>query len=90
MPGGVQEAANAILGERNTLFDDVVKNLENNKELHDFIHSLLIEGDAKRYVINDPVIDAGVRYGFLSNAGGRVAVSNRIFELLMTDYFITL
>jgi len=86
---GVQEAVKIMLAESNTLFDDVFKNLENNEELYDFVHSLLIEGDVKRYIINDPVIGLGVRYGFFGNAGGKVAISNRIFELLITDYFIS-
>ena len=86
---GVREAVKAMLTENNTLFDDVFKNLENSRELCDFIHSILIEGETRRYVIHDPIIAAGARYGFFSNADGRVAVSNRIFELLMTDYFIS-
>jgi len=86
---GVREAVKIMLAEKNTLFDDVFKNLENSRELYGFIYSLLIEGEAKRYIINDPVIDTGVRYGFFANRDGRVVVSNRIFELLMTDYFIS-
>ena len=86
---GIQEAVKALLSESNTLFDDVFKNLENSKELHDLIYSLLIEGDAKRYVIHDPVIGIGVRYGFFRDRDGRVAISNKIFEVLMADYFIS-
>ncbi|MCL2125565.1 MAG: AAA-like domain-containing protein [Oscillospiraceae bacterium] len=87
--GGVQDAVKVLLFEKNTLFDDVFMNIENSRELYDFIYSLLIEGDQKRYTIHDPVIDAGVRYGFLCNKGGEVAVSNKIFELLMVEYYIS-
>ena len=86
---GVQDAVKIMLTENNTLFDDVFKNLENVRELHDFIYSLLINGEARRYIIHDPIIAAGVRHGFFRNKDGRVAVSNRIFELLMADYFIS-
>ena len=88
-PDGVREAVKIIRTEKTTLSDDMIKNLENSAELHGFTHSLLIEGETKRYIIHDPVIESGVRYGFFSNAGGTVAISNRIFELLMADYFIS-
>ena len=86
---GVQEAVKIMLAENNTLFDDVFKNLENSRELYDFVHSLLIEGEAKHFIIHDPMIAAGVRYGFFRDMDGRVAISNRIFELLMADYFMS-
>jgi hypothetical protein len=53
---------------------------------------LLILGNYKPYVIYDPIVSTGVRYGFfkkLSNGSDRVAISNKIFELLMTDYYIS-
>ena len=86
---GVQGAVKILLEEKNTLFDDVFKNLENNRELYDFIYRLLIEGETMRYTIHNPIIDTGLRYGFLSNKNGRISVSNRIFETLMTDYFVS-
>jgi len=86
---GVQDAVKIMLTENNTLFDDVFKNLENSRELYDFIHALLIEGEVKHFFIHNPIVAEGVRYGFFRNTDGRVAISNRIFELLMTDYFIS-
>ena len=86
---GVKDAVKIMLTEKNTLFDDVFKNLENSKELYDFIHSLLIEGADKRFVIHDPVIATGERYGFFSSRDGNVAISNKIFEILMTEYYIS-
>ena len=85
---GVQSAIKLILVETNTLFDDVIKNLENSKELSDYIYELLILGRASSFVVYDSVVSIGVRYGFFRNVNGRVAISNRIFELLMTDYFM--
>jgi len=86
---GIKEAVKNILAENNTLFDDLFKNLENSRELYDFIHSLLIEGEVMPFAIHDPIIGAGARYGFLSNKDCRVVISNRIFEILITDYFIS-
>jgi len=86
---GVQKAVKILLEEKNTLFDDMFKNLENDKKLYDYIYELLIMGDYKPYVIYDPIVNVGDRYGFFKkNGNGGVAISNRIFELLMTDYYI--
>ena len=89
---GVKKAVNTMLAESNTLFDDVFKNLENDKELHDYIYDLLILGNFKPYIIYNSIVSTGVRYGFFkkaANGSDRVAVSNKIFELLMTDYYIS-
>jgi hypothetical protein len=88
---GVQKAIKILLSETNMLFDDVFKNLENDKELYSYIYDLLILGDFKPYEIYDPIVSTGARYGFfkkLSNGNDRVAISNKIFELRMTDYYI--
>jgi len=88
---GIRNAVQILIGEKNTLFDDISKNLGNNKELSDFIYELLILGESKPYVIHDSIISTGVQYGLFRKAegNGKVAVSNKIFEALMTDYFIS-
>ena len=86
---GVQEAVKTILDEKNTLFDDIYKNLENNRELYDFLYGLLVAGDGNGFNIYNPVIDLGHTYGFLERGeNNKAVVSNRVFEILMIDYFI--
>ena len=88
---GVREAMKILLAEHNTLFDDLFKNLENNSELRNYIYELLILGESKPYMIYDPIVATGARYGFFSKKGNgndRVIISNKVFELLMTDYYI--
>jgi hypothetical protein len=86
---GVLNATNIILREENLLFDDLAKNLENSRELYDFIYSLLIVGERKSFIIDDPIIRLGSMYGYISNNSGYAAVSNKIFEIRMTNYFIS-
>ncbi len=86
---GVQEAVKLLLLEKNTLFDDINKNLENNEMLYQFIYDLLILGESKSYQIDNPLIDLGVTYGFFKNNNGRVAISNQIFEIRILNYFIS-
>ena len=87
--GGIQRAVKILLEEKNTLFDDIFKNLENNKTLYDFIYDLLILGARKSFTISNPIIDLGHMYGFLEKRDGKVAIANKIFELLMTEHFIS-
>jgi hypothetical protein len=87
---GIQKAVNIIVKEVSTLFEDVFKNLRNDKDLHDYVYGLLILGEMQPFVIHDPTVANGVRYGFFKSVDGRVAISNKIFELAMTDYFISI
>ena len=86
---GVQKAVKYIVNIANTLFGDVFKNLRNDTELHDYIYGLLIKGTMQPFVIHDPVVAAGVRYGYFKDVAGSVAISNKIFELAMTEYFMS-
>ena len=89
-PQGVQEAVKIVLDEKNTLFDDIQKNLESNEELRDFLYGLLVTGDGNGFNIYNPIIDLGHTYGFLKRGERRqTVVSNKIFEILMYDYFIS-
>jgi len=87
---GVQEAVKIILDEKNTLFDDIYKNLENNRDLYDFLYGLLVTGEGNGFNFYNPVIDLGYTYGFLERGDrNQTVVTNRIFEILMYDYFIS-
>lgn len=88
--GGIQSAVKAITNERSVLYDDMFKNLENNKAIYDFMYSLLIVGDKKRLSIFDPIVERCSMYGFITvDSQGRISVSNKVFEMIMTDYFIS-
>ena len=87
---GVHEAVQSILSENNTLFDDMIKNMENNGGLYDFLYDLLFIG--KEYVINadNPIMALALMYGYIKKGeGSKVNVANRIFELRMYNYFVS-
>jgi len=96
---GVQNAINYILQEQNMLFDDLSKNLESNKELYDFMYDLLILGDRCPFNIDNPVIRLASMYGYIMRVNGNgqnpsigvgyAAVSNKIFEMRISNYFIS-
>ena len=87
---GVQEAVQIMLRESNTLFDDMIKNLENNKNLYDFLYSLLFIGSEYDFNVDDPIIGLGAMYGFLkANDCNKTTVANKVFEMRMYNYFVS-
>ncbi|MCL1918973.1 MAG: ATP-binding protein [Peptococcaceae bacterium] len=87
--GGIQQAVKVVLEEKNTLFDDIFKNLEAYSELYQLVYSVLILGEQRNYVIDDPFIELGVTFGFLKNNHGKVAIANKIFEVRMANYYVS-
>ena len=86
---GIQQAVNIIVHEQNTLFDDIYKNLENNRELYQLIYDILILGKNYSFKFGNPTIDLAAMFGIMQNKNGIAAVSNRIFETIIYDYFIS-
>ena len=70
-------AVKLLLDENNTLFDDLVKNIENNKELQNLIESIVIDGKIISFNLSNPIINLGVIFGILSKRDNKVSISNR-------------
>jgi hypothetical protein len=86
---GVREVVRYLIGqEKNTLFDDIFKNLEAYQDLYQYIYGLLFRGEEMPNAIDAPAIDWALMFGFVKNQGGRITVANRIFEIRITNYFI--
>lgn len=86
-PEYIDRAVKVILQESNTLFDDLIKNVENNEELREYIFDLIINGAEKTFNIHNPLINLGIVFGYFKNMDGRVRISNRIFEQMLYNYF---
>ena len=80
-------AVRDLLKERNTLFEDVIKNIRNNQEFSNLTEQLLLHGANVVYERNNPTIDLGVMFGILTEKDGQTVVSNVIFETLILNYF---
>ena len=85
---GVRSAVNILLREDNQLFRDMVINLENNKQLYDFMYAIIILRQRVSFTFDDPIMDMAHRYGYI-NFDNRYAVSvfNKIFETRVLYYF---
>ena len=83
-------AVKLLLDENNTLFDDLVKNIENNKELREYMFNLIMNGSGNRFNLLNPIINLGVMFGYFKNDNNTVVISNRIFSQVLYNYFSSL
>ena len=86
----IHKAIKLLLEENNTLFDDLIKNLENNEDLFEYIYSVLVLGIPKLFNISNPIISLGHMYGYLEKSKeGMVQVSNQILREYIYNYMIS-
>jgi hypothetical protein len=86
---GVFHAVRQILNEQNTLFDDMFKNMEMYPDLYQYIYDILIRGMKKYNSPYNPTLNLALMYGFLRVEDERVVIANKIFELLISIYFMS-
>lgn len=86
---GFLEADRMLIGEKNTLFESMVNKLYDFPELRDVVYSMLFTGREWPYNALDPVVGTAAMFGFVKNAGGVVAIANRIFENVFYNLFLT-
>lgn len=84
----VENAEKELLNNDNTLFDDMIKNMENNKELKQIVTKVLLEGKKFLCVKSDPAINMGMMFGILSEKENTVCISNIIFETYLYNHII--
>ena len=85
---GVSESVRRILATRNTLFDSLMGKVHDNPGLSSVLQKILFFGDRVVYNAYDlPTIDAEM-YGFVKDQDGALAITNRIFETLLYNFYI--
>jgi len=88
---GVQKAVKLILDENSTLFDDLMKKINENQELSDLLFDLTVGKIKYSYNPDAPAIKFGLMFGFLAkHENNGLQIHNRIFEIRITNYFITM
>ena len=86
---GVDEAVKMILSETgNTLFDSLTGKLTNYPDLKDKLRRILLRGETFAWLPYDEEQQQLFMYGFIRNNHNTVAVSNRMFEMLLYTHFI--
>ena len=84
---GILKAEKCLLGEKNTLFDDFTKKLDNFPKIYHMLYALLYQGKTLYYNINDHTVNLATMLGYIENNHGKLEVSNRIFETWLYNLF---
>ena len=82
----IEIAVQQLVTESNTNFDSLIKNLENNEELYNQVHSLVIDGEKLSFNIHNPTTNLGVMYGVFVRENGSIAIHNRIYNEVIVNY----
>ncbi|MBR3306378.1 MAG: AAA family ATPase [Lachnospiraceae bacterium] len=88
-PAGFQRAVKTILEEQNTLFDDLIKKLDQYPGLHDMLYDSLYTGRKIAFNRDDREINIAGMFGYTVNKDGAVGISNRILEMRLYNLFST-
>ncbi len=86
---GIDEAVKLILAENNTLFQSLTKNLNNYPDLKEAIRSILMQGTRLTWNAQQDSIAQMQMYGLIRNDHNVVRVSNRIFETMLYNLFLS-
>lgn len=87
---GILEANKEILISRTPLFESLIGKLEDNERLRKLLYGILFYGKKIPYNPDDSTIDSAYMYGFVKNENGMIAVANRVFEVRIYNWFISL
>jgi len=86
----VKEAVRRLVRETdNELFKSLSQNLERNENVQNLLYDVLILGARRSFAPDNPTIDLANRYGYIYSLNDHVKVFNKIFEIRLTQYFIS-
>ena len=86
--GGVLNAVHDILTERNTLFDDMVKKIDQFPQLHELLKSILFSGVKKAFSTDEKYIQIASMFNFVKDVNGSVVINSRLMETRLYNLFI--
>lgn len=86
---GFLSAIRILIAEKNTLFESLTGKLHDYHELNEMIFDILFSGKSVPFRPLNPVIDMASMFGFIKNRDGDVAISNRIFETVLYNLYLS-
>ncbi|OAA83189.1 AAA-like domain-containing protein [Clostridium ljungdahlii] len=84
----MDKAVKKLLNDDNTNFQSLIKNIENKRELYDFVRKIVLDGEDIVYVKSDEIVNLGALYGILKEEGGNCKVNNKIYEQLIYNHMM--
>ena len=85
---GVLQAVRDILIERNTLFDDMIKKIDELPQLRSLLKEILFSGKRVAFSTDEKYIQIASMFNFVKNDGGIVAITCRLMETRLCNLFI--
>jgi len=86
----IDEAVRLLKYEKTTLFEVIIKNLENNPDLYKLIESIVLGCVDHSFVWQNPLLDMAYMHGIITrNEDGKARIHNKIFNEVIVDYFIS-
>lgn len=86
---GFFEAEKMLVKENNPLYQSLIDKLYSYPELKTVIYELLFNGKPIPYVSTNSYIETAAMFGFIRNVNDTVVISNRIFETVLYNFFIS-
>jgi len=84
----MDKAVKIIVNSDNTNFGSLIKNIEHNMELYNFLKRIVLDGENITYVKTDEIINLATIYGILKEQNGSCKINNRIYEQLIYDHMM--
>lgn len=86
---GFLEAVKILVSEKNALFDSLINKVIDYPEIKNVVYEILFRGDDIAYNSLNQAIDISAMLGFIRKEHNRAVISNRIFETILYNYFLS-
>lgn len=85
---GFLKSTQDLLLERNTLFDDMVKKIDQFPQLRELLKDILFSGISRAYSTDEKYIQIASMFNFIKNVNGSVVINSRLMETRLYSLFI--
>lgn len=85
-PMDLENAVKMLLALNNTNFDGLIKNLENDKKLYEFVFDIILNNKVFSFNIDNPTIHYASIYGILKDENEKPKIHNRLYEQRIYNY----
>jgi len=87
---GFRNAVKSLINERNTLFDDMTKKIEQFPDLKSLLLDILFSGETRKYNAHNLTFQLAEQFNIINvRADGLYSISSRIMETVIYEYFMS-
>jgi len=85
-PEDLVDAVQIAVTRDNTNFDSLIKNLETNPDLYEFVFNIIMNGMDFTYNRHNAIIKFGTIYGVLREEKGKTRIHNRLYGQIIYNF----